>query len=223
VPTTRNTEFRGLAFYDFDGTIVSTNVVHQYVWLARRIPSYWRLLLVVVSAPLLKTADLISRALFNRIFYRHYQGLEEDWLRQTAHQMIELYLGPKVFGGVRGLLDQNRQEGYANILITGGLDFAMEPLARGLGFDRVLANRLEFANGRATGRLLPPVLAGEEKARSLQQLAREYNIELSRCRAYSDDESDLPMLEAVGEPIAANPKPGLRRRALQRRWQVIEL
>ena len=107
-------------------------------------------------------------------------------------------------------------EGFVNVLVTGSLDFAMAPVVENLGFEHLLANRLEFAHGRATGRLLPPVLAGETKVEAMLELCRRYNVEPVDCRAYSDDTSDLPMLEAVGEPIATNPKPRLaphRRRA----------
>ena len=55
------------------------------------------------------------------------------------------------------------------------------------------------------------------------ELCRRYNVEPVNCRAYSDDTSDLPMLEAVGEPVATNPKPALRRIAAERNWQILDL
>jgi phosphoserine phosphatase len=99
----------------------------------------------------------------------------------------------------------------------------MAPVVEKLGFEHLLANRLEFAQGRATGRLLPPVLAGETKVEAMRDLCRRYNVEPMSCRAYSDDTSDFPMLEAVGEPVATNPKPGLRRIAVERKWAILDL
>jgi phosphoserine phosphatase len=79
------------------------------------------------------------------------------------------------------LLERNRSEGFVNVLVTGSLDFAMAPVVEKLGFEHLLANRLEFAQGRATGRLLPPVLAGETKVEAMRDLCRRYNVEPMSC------------------------------------------
>lgn len=216
---------RGLAFFDFDGTLVSGNVVHQYIWYARRAGSSWRLLRLAALAPVLKLSDLYSRELFNHIFYREYRRLGADWLAREAETLFTEYVRPHLYEGVELLLAQNRAEGFVNVLVTGSLDFAMQPVVRELGFAELLANRLEFdgRGGRATGRMLPPVLAGAEKVRAMLDLCRRYNVEPANCRAYSDDKSDLPMLEAVGHPTATNPKPSLRRIAAARRWPILDL
>lgn len=219
------TEVRGLAFFDFDGTLVSGNVVHQYVWYARREGSLWRLARLATLVPFLKLIDLYSRELFNHVFYREYRRFSEDWLRAEAPNLFNEYVRSHLYEGAELLLAQNRAEGYVNVLVTGSLDFAMTPVAAGLGFTELLANRIEFdaRSGRATGRMIPPVLAGEEKVRAMHALCRRYNVEPSMCRAYSDDKSDLPMLEAVGHPTATNPKPSLRRIAAARRWPILDL
>ena len=214
---------RALAFYDFDGTLVSGNVVHQYLWYARRERSLWRQLRLATLAPALKLTDLYSRDWFNHLFYREYRRFSEAWLRTEAENLYADYVRSHIYEGVEALLDRNRQEGFINILVTGSLDFAMEPVGRHLGFEHVLANRIEFAGGRATGRMLPPVLAGDEKVRAMLDLCRRYNVEPMDCRAYSDDTSDLPMLAAVGHPIATNPKPALRRIAAERNWPILDL
>ena len=214
---------RALAFYDFDGTLVSGNVVHQYLWYARRERSLWRQLRLATLAPALKLTDLYSRDWFNHLFYREYRRFSEAWLRTEAENLYADYVRSHIYEGVEALLDRNRQEGFINILVTGSLDFAMEPVGRHLGFEHVLANRIEFAGGRATGRMLPPVLAGDEKVRAMLDLCRRYNVEPMACRAYSDDTSDLPMLAAVGHPFATNPKPALRRIAAERNWPILDL
>lgn len=214
---------RALAFYDFDGTLVSGNVVHQYVWYARRERSLWRQLRLAILAPALKLTDLYSREWFNHLFYREYRRFSESWLRAEAENLYADYVRTHLYEGVEALLDRNRQEGFVNILVTGSLDFAMAPVGRHLGFEHVLSNQIEFARGRATGRMLPPVLAGEEKVRAMLDLCRRYNVEPMACRAYSDDTSDLPMLAAVGHPIATNPKPALRRIAAERNWPILDL
>jgi HAD superfamily hydrolase (TIGR01490 family) len=214
---------RGLAFYDFDGTLVAGNVVDQYRWYARRAHSAWRPVRLAVIALMLLLADFFSRELFNRLFYREYRRFPEQWLRAEAVNLYSDYVRSHLYEGVEELLQRNREEGFVNVLVTGSLDFAMEPVVEALGFSHLLANRLEFARGRATGRMIPPVLAGAEKARAMLDLCRRYNVQPVNCRAYSDDTSDLPMLEAVGEPTATNPKPPLRRIAAERRWPILDL
>jgi HAD superfamily hydrolase (TIGR01490 family) len=214
---------RRFAFYDLDGTLVSSDVVSQYLWYVRRIPSRGRLALLVLSAPALKLAEMCSRRLFNEIFYVQYRGLRRDWLEAAAAQMYEEFLGRKVYPRAPELIAANRAAGFTNVLITGSLDFSIAPLARHLGFDQVAANALEFRGGSATGMMLPPILAGMEKVREMQRICDRAGVRLADCRAYSDDTSDLPMLEAVGHPHAANPKPALAREAEMRAWPIVDL
>ncbi len=212
-----------LAFFDFDGTLVSGNVVNQYLWYAGRAGGIWRKIRLAILAPSLKLTDFYSRELFNHVFYREYRRFDETWLRREAENLYTGYVRAHLYEGVDALLERNRGEGFTNVLVTGSLDFAMAPVVEKLGFEHLLANRLEFAQGRATGRLLPPVLAGKTKVEAMLELCRRYNVEPMSCRAYSDDTSDLPMLEAVGHPVATNPKPGLRRIAVDRKWAILDL
>ncbi len=214
---------RGFAFYDFDGTLVSGNVVDQYLWFARRDRGWWRLVRLVLRGTSLKLAELRSREAFNHLFYREYGGFPESWLRAEATNLFAEYVRPNLYEGVEELLASNVKEGFVNTLVTGSLDFAMAPVVEMLGFEHLLANRLEFSSGRATGRLLPPVLAGAEKAIAMLDLCRRHNVDPVNCRAYSDDLSDLPMLVAVGQGFATNPKPSLRQIAAKHNLQILEL
>ncbi len=212
-----------IAFYDMDGTLVSSNVIHQYAWYARRSAEAWRIPRLWISFPLF-AAEFFSRRLFNLVFFRQYRGLERAWLEAVSAEMFRAVLQPATFRGARALVERDRAEGYRTVLLTGSLDFAVAPFAEWLGIDRVLAARLEFdQHGRATGRLLPPVMASHEKATALRGLLAEYNVSSANARGYSDSTSDLPMLEAVGQPAAVNPSRGLRKEAVRRGWPVLDL
>jgi len=216
----------GLAFYDFDGTLVSSNVVTQYAWYARQRPAVeaaWRTAKLAASVPLLIGFELYSRRRFNEVFYRHYRGLREDWLRNQAEGLFELVIRPAVFPGARQLVENDRAAGYTTVLVTGSPDFAVGPVARWFGFDHVIANRLVFAGGVATGAIARPVIAEEKKVAAMRGLAQEHGVGMERCKAYSDSLSDLPMLEAVGLPAAVNAGRRLRRIAIERGWPVREL
>ena len=79
------------------------------------------------------------------------------------------------------------------------------------------------ANGVATGRLLPPVLASATKAKWIREFAEREGINLSESYAYTDSMSDLPMLSIVGHPAAVNPDMRLRQTALHHDWPILNL
>ena len=89
--------------------------------------------------------------------------------------------------------------------------------------DLVVANRMIFEDGAATGRIVPPLLAEVEKVAAIRRICQEHNADLAQSKAYSDSFSDCPMLESVGHPVAVNPDRRLRRLAAARGWPVLDL
>ncbi len=93
--------------------------------------------------------------------------------------------------------------------------------------DRVLAAGLPvalvFENGAATGEVVRPLIAGREKVTAMTRVCRHCGVDPAQSKAYSDSFSDVPMLEAVGNPAAVNPDLRLKRVALARGWPVLNL
>jgi phosphoserine phosphatase len=113
----------------------------------------------------------------------------------------------RVTGGARALVATMRRAGAATALVTGGFAVFAEPIAAELGFDRVVANRLEVVDGRLTGRVLPPIVTAETKRQALLALAGELGIVPALAIAVGDGANDLPMLGAAGLGIAFRAKP----------------
>jgi len=215
-----------LAFYDLDGTLVSTNVVSQYLYYLRRLPageSVLRHARLLVLVPWLGWLELRSRRKFNIAFYRLYRGLPRQWLEAEAPGLFDSVLRPALYAGAEQMVKRDREQGYVTVLLTGSLDFAVRPLAKYLGFQEIVANQLVFVDGVATGEVAEPIVAGEEKVRLMRQLLDRYGADPAEARAYSDSWSDRPMLEAVGQPVVVNPGPRLRRWARLHRWPVVDL
>ena len=215
------------AFYDLDGTLVRTNLVHAFAFNARNqqgvLKSITKTAATLVSVPLFLTTDFFNRRFFNDIFFIRYKGESEDRLKALSDELFDTVLRPSIFPGAYELIDKSRQLGLRQVLVTGALDLTVRPLAKHLKIDHYVTNRLEFVDGYATGRLLPPVMAAATKASWMRIYAEKENLNLSDCYAYSDSMSDLPMLSVVGHPTAVNPDIRLRGTAQQHDWPILDL
>ena len=215
----------GAAFYDVDGTLLSANVVHVYARYALSAPGLGerlgRIGRLAASLPRFALADRRGRKYFNDLFYEEYKGLGEDRLHVLGEEIFEKLLRPRIFPEMVSLIERSKRRGLKQIIVTGALDTVTRPLAEGLGIDDWVANRLELRDHVATGALMPPVLAGPEKARWIQGYAQREGLTLQDCYAYADSASDIPMLCAVGHPTAVNPDRQLLATAEAHNWPVL--
>jgi HAD superfamily hydrolase (TIGR01490 family) len=215
------------SFFDVDGTLVHTNLLHPTVFYLVNQPNPLRSLRALARAamgtPRMALAEMIDRRRFNELLFANYEGISRDRLLILADEAFDAVLKRAVYPGARELVQRCRSEGHDVVLVSGALDFLMERLARHLGATDIIANRLEFKNGYATGKLLRPVVAGPEKARLIREWARKRGADLADCFGYSDSYSDVPMLSVVGHPCAVNPDFRLAKLALTYDWPVIHL
>ena len=214
------------AFFDVDGTIVSTTIVHYYVqFRSCLLPAFLRPFWLVWFA--LKVVyyfflDKVSRTRFNLVFYRNYRGLNAESVKQLAGDQFETYVRPKLFPPALDCIREHQNRGDLIVLVTGSLDFIIQPLADYLQADAALTVQLEEAHGQFTGELTTPPLSEAEKVRAIQTVVERYNVDLDASYAYGDSRADLPMLECVGNPIVVNPSKGLRQVAIESGWEISE-
>jgi putative phosphoserine phosphatase/1-acylglycerol-3-phosphate O-acyltransferase len=97
----------------------------------------------------------------------------------------------------------------------------VRPLADFLGVEHVVCTRIDFDDGRATGRSSNPVCFGEEKRRQALDFLAAQGVAPDDCSFYSDSIHDLPLLTAVGSPVVVNPDVRLRRYAAKRSWPIL--
>ena len=232
MPSTRTTGWRArrgggapaATFFDVEGVILDTTIAHFYAWLrTREMPALdaliWQLGLVS-KVPRWRLTDRRSRARFNRSFYRAYQDLPAAELREQANECLADFILPRIHHEAIRRIRAHRRRGDRVVLLTGGLDFLMEPL-RHLGDDLVAA-RLTEEHGAFTGDLAQPPLTADGRPSLVAQVAAEHGAALADCFAYGDSLSDLAFLDTVGRPYAVNPDVGLSREARRRRWPVLE-
>jgi HAD superfamily hydrolase (TIGR01490 family) len=216
-----------IAFYDFDGTLVSSNIVTRYAFLVRHLPSrakaIWKFSRLIASVPTYLLLNRYSRRLFNETFFREYGGMKKTWLEAQGDLLFEEAIRPSIYPGARALVDRDREQGFYLVLVTGELDFALRRVVRYFGFDQLICNSLVFEKGVATGKVAEPLIAEEEKVKAMSRICKARGVSLTRAKAYSDSFSDAPMLEAVGMPAVVNPDGRLKKLATLRGWPVLDL
>jgi len=212
-----------VAVFDMDGTLLSSNVVDSYLRLrlaglaapdrarelgavARQLPGWLR-------------AERSDRGTFLRDVYRQYAGASLEELDELVDADVGQDLLARVSGAALRRVREHRAAGHRTVLITGAITALTRPLAP--LFDDIGSATLEVDDdGRATGQLALPPLVGEARATWLQRYASEHGIDLSASYAYADSASDLPLLRAVGRPVAVNPDVTTLRAARAGRWPV---
>ena len=213
---------RQLAVFDLENTLVATNVVDSYAWFAtRRMGAAERArftLRTLLEAPRMLSLDMIDRGDFLRWFYRRYEDANLEDLTDDAWELTSDLLVAKSFpAGIRRVRE-HRALGHRTLLITGALDFVIEPF-RPL-FDDVICAHMSADNGVLSGELDEAPPTGEARALIMASYADEHGLDLAECVAYADSTSDLPMLEAAGYPVAVNPETKLAALARKRGWHV---
>ncbi len=161
-----------------------------------------------------------------------------DEVRKRVAEMIENVpvrnlqrLSPRVLAGVLPrlyphMLDRayaHQDDGLLVYIVTAASQEMADLLAHVLAFDGGLGSRSEIVDGRYTGRAAGPFNYREGKVFSMKALAEVKDIDLSASYAYSDSESDLPMLRTVGHPVVVNPDAELRRIATDEGWEIVHL
>ncbi len=211
-----------LAVFDLENTLIASNVVETYAWLAtRHVEARDRARVVaelLAEGPRLLALDRRDRGDFLRSFYRRYDGAPVDRLRIDGVELWSDLLALRAFPDGLARVRQHRALGHHTLLITGALDFVVEPL-RPL-FDEIVAARLGEKDGRFTGEMVSAPPTGEARALLVEEYAARYGLTKGEIVAYADSSSDLPMLEAAGLPVAVNPETKLAAIARRRGWPI---
>ncbi len=226
-PRDREKSIVAASYFDVDGTLVSTNLVHPTLYYLKNLGTPLKSLRSLgeafVRAPKMALAEMRDRRLFNELLYSAYAGMSEDRLEVLSEEVYEEVLLPHLYPFARDLVAQAKRAGHEVVLVSGALHCVLRHLGDALEADHVIANRLEMKNRIATGKIVRPVVAGPTKARLICDHAKRSGHELDDCFAYSDSYSDVPMLSVVGHPAAVNPDARLSLLARAYSWPMMNL
>ncbi len=146
-------------------------------------------------------------------------GWDPEKVRQVVNEVLEEVISPLIYAEALDLMHDHRAAGRLICIVSSSPEEIVQPLAAMLHANRYIATKPAVADGKYTGDL-DFYAYGPQKAVAIRALADDAGIDLEGSFAYSDSVTDLPMLEAVGNPVAVNPDKGLRRIALERGWTI---
>jgi len=213
------------AFYDLDGTLVDLNLVHATLFMLANLGE-WKnrvsyLLSFAARAPRLLRAEQRDRRLLNTVMFEAFRGVSEDRLLALGAEYCERVLTTHLYPHAVAMLHANRAAGMEPVIVTGSPDFVVAPLAHELGVEHYAANRFVYRSGKATGRLVDPVMASDKKAEWCSDFAASRGIDLRDCWGYADSHYDLAFLAALGHPVCVNPDRKLKAAAQSRQWPIV--
>jgi HAD superfamily hydrolase (TIGR01490 family) len=213
------------AFFDLDRTVIRRSSVLALAGSFRRYglisrtdlakSAFWQVLFVLRGA----SAERVRSAAEDGM--KILKGFSVVDMQRLVGDAMEPVLRPLVYEEPLRLVQQHRERGERVYIVSATLQEIVEHIADDLGFDGAIGSTCEIVDGVYTGRSLRAA-HGDGKAAALQQLAETERIDLAASTAYSDSYSDVPFLEAVGHPVAANPDRKLRRIAVERGWPVVD-
>jgi HAD superfamily hydrolase (TIGR01490 family) len=165
------------------------------------------------------STDAATDALRERIA-QAIEGVRVVELQRLGSSVLAGIL-PRIYPQMLQVAWEHQDAGRRVYICTAAAHELAELLAHVLGFDGGVGARSEVRDGVYTGRPDGPFTYREGKAQAIRELAAREGIDLAASYAYSDSESDLPMLRAVGHPVAVNPDAALARIAREEGWEVL--
>lgn len=213
-----------IAFFDLDRTIIARNSAS--LWLKGElregfispfqalIAGTW---LLKYHMGFAKLDDALRKAVSS------LEGRSEADMRNRSREFFDRELRGLIRPGAEIALRHHRNQGDSLVLLTSTSVYIAEAASEMLDLDAHIATRFEVGDdGRYTGAVQEPLCFGMGKVHLAIEYAKRRGVSLGDCVFYTDSNSDLPMLEVVGHPVAVNPDPRLRSTARARGWEVVD-
>jgi HAD superfamily hydrolase (TIGR01490 family) len=213
----------GIDFFDVDHTITRRSSGVRFISVAVRkgvVPLH-----VLFAMPWYSLTYRLGmfRLKDYKAGFPYLKGISRSTMSQIAAETFEKLLKADIYRDAASLIRERKKNGRTVALASSSLDLIILPLAHFLGIDTVIATSLEFDGDTSTGRVDGvPVFRREKKRRVLEFLTAR-GEDPGQCSFYTDSIFDMPLLEAIGHPIAVNPDFRLRMAARRRNWPIMLL
>ena len=211
------------AFFDFDDTLIDINSSKiGFKWLREnKMLTKWYLFKITFFG-ILHKANLISEKQLANFLITFYEGKN---LAEFATQADKFYidlLKPHLVPNIVQKLENHKKQGHIIVMVSGSIRYYLEPAAKDLGIHHIICTDLEEGrDGLLTGKPIGKICIGDYKRELTLKLVEELNIDLKNSYAYGDNQSDIPLLKLVGNPVAVEPTPKLEKHAKRNNWTIL--
>jgi phosphoserine phosphatase len=214
------------AFFRVEGVLVDRGALAASAYFASNAQGFTeravRIGALALGAPLYSFLANSDRTLATRAAYAALRHMSEDRIGELAEEYYNDVLKERIYERGRELVKQARRDKAKVVLLSEGIEPVVAKLAEELAADDYVCNRLEFARGEATGKLLDPVVGGHDGGAFAKRYAEQHGLQLGRSLAYAAHGADVLLLSSVGRPCAVNPDFALRAAARDADWPVLE-
>ncbi len=211
-----------VAVFDVDRTLVPVTTTERIFirYLLRRG--------VLRMNALLRTTLLVLKSLPSRISpfeairreRAYLAGQPYERMRRLAYDCFETGIKPRISRAGLEAIKAHKAKGEMVVLLTGSLDFLMEPFKEYVGADHLIAARMEVVNGRLTGRIVGDWPYGSYKAVLIRHFAEEHGLDFTRSYAYADHHTDHEVLRLFGNPVVINARTKMQEIARREGWTM---
>ena len=219
------------AFFDLDGTLLSTSSARLYVQYLRRRPKGktpfdrmpFSAIFKLAWYQILYNANRIDLERVALQSVRPLKGHPEramiDLCRTWFEEMVASFIRPEM----PALISAHRQAGHEICVLTAATPYVTRPLCERLGIGHWIASELEVVDGTFTGDVVRPLCFGRSKIELAGRWAASRGVDVKQSWFYTDSITDLPMCEAVARPILVSPDRRLRKEGQRRGWPILDL
>lgn len=218
------------AFFDFDGTILTTHTAHlvqKYLretgarhFAGRRLSLLF--LLRILSYRFLRKAGLVSETKLAAVLISFYKGRSVDAVEKWSAGFYNEYVKPEISRVVLDIISYHKKKGHVLVIVSGQVRTVLRHAAADLDFNHVICSDLEVnRSGMFTGRAAGTICVDSNKRELARAFAEEHGIDLESSFSYGNNEADEPILAMVGNPVAVEPTKRLDAIAQERGWRIV--
>ena len=211
------------AFFDFDETLIDVNSSKiGFKWLyENKLLSRGYLIKTMLTGFLYKIRIFSEKQMADSLI-KFYKGKKLEFFSNQADDFYNNLLKPQLVPEVLEKLKYHKKEGHYLVIVSGSIRYYLEPVVKDLGFDDIVCTDLEEGpDGLLTGKPIGEICIHDFKKELTLELVENENIDLEKSFAYGNNESDIPFLKLVGNPVAVQPSRKLQQFALKNNWPIL--
>ncbi|MEA2572976.1 MAG: hypothetical protein QOH93_274 [Chloroflexia bacterium] len=210
------------AVFDVDRTLVPVTTTERIFirYLLRHGVLRWKALWSTTLLILTSLPKRVSPFEAIRRERAYLAGQPYEKMRRMAGDCFETGIKPCISRAGLEAIKEHKAKGEAVVLLSGSLDFLLEPFKEYVGADHLIAAKMEVVNGRLTGRIVGDWPFGSYKAILIRHFAEDHGLDFTRSYAYADHHTDHEVLSLFGNPVVINARTKMQEIARREGWTM---